>query len=124
MDINVKEIIKEGRKEKGYTQTELANLLNVSPKAISRWETGNGMPDTDMLIKLSKILEVNFNLNFNLNSKNNLKGEKLFYSIILCLLFCLLEVIIYMADVAPKIAYVIFGTVFCIFVILDAICYK
>ena len=38
--------IAELRKQKGYTQKELAEKIMVTDKAISRWETGKGLPDT------------------------------------------------------------------------------
>ena len=46
------------RKEKGLTQKELADKLNVSDKAVSRWETGEGFPDITMIPKLSAIFNV------------------------------------------------------------------
>ena len=46
------------RKEKGYTQSELAELLAVSVQAISKWETDSGMPDISQLVPLSKTLGV------------------------------------------------------------------
>lgn len=46
------------RKEKGYTQKALAEQLNVSDKAISRWETGKGFPETTLLKPLSDALGV------------------------------------------------------------------
>lgn len=46
------------RKEKGYTQKELAEKLNVSDKAISRWETGKGFPETTLLKPISDELSV------------------------------------------------------------------
>lgn len=46
------------RKELGYTQKKLAEKLNVTDKAISKWETGAGMPDISMLKPLSEILGV------------------------------------------------------------------
>ena len=46
------------RKEKGYTQKELADLLYISNKAVSKWETGVSIPDVSMLIPLSDALEV------------------------------------------------------------------
>lgn len=46
------------RKEKGYTQKALAEQLNVSDKAISRWETGKGFPETSLLKPLSDALGV------------------------------------------------------------------
>jgi len=45
-------------KERNLTQTELADLLQVTNKAISRWETGEGFPDVMMLPKLAEILNV------------------------------------------------------------------
>ena len=46
------------RKEKKLTQMELAQLLHVSDKTISKWETGRGMPDTALLKPLSEALGV------------------------------------------------------------------
>lgn len=46
------------RKEKGLTQLQLAERLNVTDKAVSRWETGKNYPDIDMFEDLSKVLEV------------------------------------------------------------------
>lgn len=46
------------RKEKGYTQKELAERLMVTDKAISRWETGKGLPDTALLKPLGDLLGV------------------------------------------------------------------
>ena len=42
--------LKELRKEKGMTQEQLAEKLNVSRRTVSRWETGNNMPDLDLLM--------------------------------------------------------------------------
>lgn len=50
--------IAELRKQKGYTQKELAERLMVTDKAISRWETGKGLPDTALLKPLGDILGV------------------------------------------------------------------
>lgn len=46
------------RREKGLTQLELAKLLNVTNKAVSKWETGETMPETSLLLPLSDILGV------------------------------------------------------------------
>lgn len=46
------------RKEKGYTQKELADKLFLSNKAVSKWETGASIPDTTLLIPLAEILGV------------------------------------------------------------------
>ena len=50
--------LKELRKEKGFTQEQLAESLNVSRRTVSRWETGSNMPDLDILIELSDFYAV------------------------------------------------------------------
>ena len=45
--------LKALRKEKKYTQEELAEHLNVSNRTVSRWETGTNLPDIDILVQLS-----------------------------------------------------------------------
>ena len=37
------------RKEKNMTKKELADKLGISDKTVSKWETGNGMPDVSLL---------------------------------------------------------------------------
>ncbi len=49
------------RKEKELTQAQLAGKLNVTDKAISRWETGKGMPDSSLLVPLANILGITVN---------------------------------------------------------------
>ena len=46
------------RKEKGYTQKDLAERLHLSDKAVSKWETGVSIPDTGILIPLAELLGV------------------------------------------------------------------
>lgn len=48
------------RKERGYTQEQLAQRLNVSRTTISRWESGHTLPDIETLKLLSQVLEYNF----------------------------------------------------------------
>ncbi|SDB33597.1 Helix-turn-helix domain-containing protein [Pseudobutyrivibrio sp. YE44] len=55
------EFVSSIRKEKGYTQKQLADSIGVSDKAISRWETGRGLPDTSIMPELCRILEININ---------------------------------------------------------------
>lgn len=50
--------IAELRKEKGMTQKELAEKLKVSDKSVSKWETGNGIPDVSMLMPIADLFEV------------------------------------------------------------------
>lgn len=59
MDQNkVGSFIKELRKVKNLTQEQLAEEFSVSRRTVSRWETGNNMPDLDILIEMSDFFEV------------------------------------------------------------------
>ncbi|WP_343209920.1 helix-turn-helix transcriptional regulator [Anaerolentibacter hominis] len=51
------ENIKEIRKSKGLSQQELGIKLNVVRQTISKWEQGLSVPDSDMLVSLSEVLE-------------------------------------------------------------------
>lgn len=50
--------IKRLRKERSLTQDQLANLLNVTPQAVSRWETNAAMPDISLLVPLANVFNV------------------------------------------------------------------
>lgn len=50
--------IKELRKKKDLTQEKLAEYLNVSFQAISKWETGIASPDLSMIVPLARLFEV------------------------------------------------------------------
>lgn len=63
------DFISQRRKNLNLTQKELAEQLHVSDKAISKWETGKGMPEMDSLMEICKVLDVSFN--------ELLAGEKL-----------------------------------------------
>lgn len=56
--IEIGRYIKDKRIEMHLTQKELANRLNLSFQAVSKWETGATLPDTSILLTLSDILEV------------------------------------------------------------------
>lgn len=59
MDYNkIGKFIATIRKKKGLTQKNLANHLNVTDRAVSKWERGKGCPDISLLEELSKILDV------------------------------------------------------------------
>ena len=49
------------RKEKDLTQKQLADLVGVSDKTISKWETGRGIPDTAIMNELCKVLGISIN---------------------------------------------------------------
>lgn len=52
------EFLKVLRKEKGLTQEQLAEILLVSGRTISRWETGTNMPDLSILIQMAEFYDV------------------------------------------------------------------
>ena len=56
MDFNNK--LYELRKQKGFSQEELANRLNVSRQTISKWEVGESTPDMENLVAISELFEI------------------------------------------------------------------
>ncbi len=58
MNLKIAEKFQAHRKAHGYSQEELADLLNVSRQAVSKWERGEASPDTDNLIALAKIYNI------------------------------------------------------------------
>ena len=52
------EKIHQLRKAKGLSQEQLASQLTISRQAISKWELGEAMPDTDNILQLSKLFGV------------------------------------------------------------------
>ena len=77
MTIELANRLAELRKQKGLSQEELADKLQVSRQAISKWERGEASPDTDNLIELAKIYDVSLDELVGLSSnKENKKEEK------------------------------------------------
>ena len=73
------ENIKKIRKSKGLTQKDLALQLNVVRQTVSKWEQGLSVPDSEMLISLSKVFDVPVNvlLEQNLHTENELEIKDL-----------------------------------------------
>ena len=74
--IKIGKFISEKRKEKGITQSELAEKLNITDRAISKWENGVCMPDVGTIPELCEILNITINDLFSgevVNMKNNEK---------------------------------------------------
>ena len=74
--IKIGRFIATRRKEIGLTQLELAEKLNISDRAISKWETGKSLPDASIMIELCEILGIGINelfygemINMNENDK-------------------------------------------------------
>ena len=65
--------LKNLRKEKGITREMLAEKLNVSGRTVSRWETGNNMPDISLLIELAEFYDISI--------LEIVNGERKLYSI-------------------------------------------
>lgn len=70
---NIGKRIKEYRKKKNITQEKLAEYLNVSFQAISKWETGVALPDLSMIVPLSRLFNVSTD---ELLGKVNLETEE------------------------------------------------
>ena len=56
--MNIAERLQELRKKAGYSQEQVAEMLGISRQAISKWESGQGNPEIDNVIKLTEIYDV------------------------------------------------------------------
>ncbi len=56
--IEIGKYIRELRKRKGYTQSELGEKLSISFQTVSKWETGATLPDSSILLNLSERLDI------------------------------------------------------------------
>ena len=80
----VGKLIYELRKEKNMTQKQVAELMNISDKTISKWERGLGCPDVSLLLGLSNIFGVSIEgilsgeINLNELSGGNMKNIKFY----------------------------------------------
>lgn len=59
--VKIGRFITEQRKQKNYTQRQLADILEISDKTVSKWECGNGFPEVSLLLPLCKELEISVN---------------------------------------------------------------
>ena len=67
------QIIRRLRKERNLTQEELAEQLNITYQAVSRWENGTGMPDISQIVPLSNVFGVTTDVLFG---KDGMDGEE------------------------------------------------
>lgn len=74
------------RKEKGMTQLQLAECMNISDKTVSKWERGLGCPDVSLLSQLSNIFNVDLSemLSGQLTTNNILGGSMKRIKIYVC----------------------------------------
>lgn len=59
--IKIGRFIAGERKRKGYTQRQLADILGISDKTVSKWECGNGFPEVSFLLPLCDELDLSVN---------------------------------------------------------------
>ena len=59
--IKIGKFIAECRKRKSLTQIQLAEKLNITDKAVSKWERGMAMPDSSIMLELCDILDITVN---------------------------------------------------------------
>ena len=74
----------ELRKTKGLSQEALAQELDVSRQAVSKWESGTAMPETDKLIRISTYFKIS--MDELITGKTAVTAEKVKPGVILCLL--------------------------------------
>lgn len=80
--VKIGKFIAECRKKENLTQMQLAEKLNITDRAVSKWETGRAMPDSSIMLELCDILKITVNDllsgekitmdNFNKELENNL----------------------------------------------------
>ena len=72
--VKIGKFIADCRKRKNLTQMQLAEKLNITDRAISKWETGKGMPDSSIMLELCKLLsgEMIDMRNYNKKADENL----------------------------------------------------
>lgn len=56
--MNIAERLQELRKNAGYSQEQVAEMLGLSRQAVSKWESGQGKPEIDNIVKLTEIYNV------------------------------------------------------------------
>ena len=59
--IKIGKFIAESRKKNNLTQMQLAEKLNITDRAISKWENGKGMPDSSIMLDLCNELKISVN---------------------------------------------------------------
>ena len=79
------ENLKKIRKEKGFSQEELAEIMNVSRQAVSKWEQGGGYPEVEKLLLLSSKLNISLDslMSEEIAQNNNSENQKVTGTIII-----------------------------------------
>lgn len=69
-EIKIGENIKKKRKERDFTQEELANILGVSKAAVSKWENTESYPDITMLLQIAQLFHITLDELFGYTLEN------------------------------------------------------
>ena len=56
--MDIAQRLQELRKKAGYSQEQVAELMELSRQAVSKWESGQGKPDVDNIVKLTEVYHV------------------------------------------------------------------
>ena len=79
--VKIGRFIAERRKQENLTQMQLAEKLNITDRAVSKWETGKSLPDSSIMLELCDILGISVNELLNGEKidmeNNNEKNEQL-----------------------------------------------
>lgn len=59
--VKIGKFIAERRRFNGFTQAQLAEMLGITDRAVSKWETGKAMPDSSIMLELCGILKITVN---------------------------------------------------------------
>ena len=59
--IKIGKFIAECRKKENLTQMQLAEKLNITDRAVSKWETGRSLPDSSIMLELCEVLKITVN---------------------------------------------------------------
>lgn len=104
--MTIGEKIADLRRENKMTQRDLAEIINVSDKVISKWETGRTLPDVEAMLRLSKTFNVTIAELYeciektDTNKAEEYNEERIWqykkYSIIACFLFVLSQIFLWM----------------------------
>lgn len=98
MDSNkIGKLIYEMRVKNNLTQKELADKLMITSQAISKWENGRGIPDVEMLQRLSELFKININelLNGEIEKEKKISTKKFFLIIPIILVIIILLIILF-----------------------------
>lgn len=92
--MNCGQKIKQLRLEKQLSQKQLGEILNVSDKTISKWETGRTLPDIEMIQKIAQYFHVFIDELINQRKGMKLKTKKLIISLVFIAVILLLFILV------------------------------